>query len=107
MMAKKNQNRMVLEEWIQFLRKFRKDDAKVTVLTLQVFIEIGRDQGASNADICERLGISPAAVARTVHGLEETGLDLVKVQRDRHDFRKVHYFLNKQGLALIDELLDF
>ena len=98
---------------LSLVKKFRKIDDNVELLTVGIFSLVCMNEGITNSDVCNYFNIPKARASRNLYILSKVckgrlggkGLGLLEQKPDSKDFRVKTLHLTKRGLSVRNELL--
>ncbi len=98
---------------LSLVKKFRKIDDNVELLTVGIFSLVCMQEGITNSDICKYFDIPKARASRNLYILSKIckgrlggkGLGLLEQKPDTKDFRIKTLHLTKRGQSVKNDLL--
>lgn len=98
---------------LSLVKKFRKIDDNVELLTVGIFSLVCMQEGITNSDICKYFDIPKARASRNLYILSKIckgrlggkGLGLLEQKPDTKDFRIKTLHLTKRGQSVKTDLL--
>ena len=98
---------------LSLVKKFRKIDDNVELLTVGIFSLVCMQEGITNSDICKYFNIPKARASRNLYILSKIckgrlggkGLGLLEQKPDTKDFRIKTLHLTKRGQSVKTDLL--
>ena len=98
---------------LSLVKKFRKIDDNVELLTVGIFSLVCMQEGITNSDICKYFNIPKARASRNLYILSKIckgrlggkGLGLLEQKPDTKDFRIKTLHLTKRGQSVKNDLL--
>jgi DNA-binding MarR family transcriptional regulator len=80
-------------------------DADITIMQWLILRALWAEDGITQRELSERVGLYDSATVSAIDAIEEAGL--VKRSRNRDDRRKINIYLTKNGRALEGKLLPY
>jgi len=92
--------------------KFMELDTTIDALTINIFVCVAMQEGLSNMDLSQLLGVTKTRISLHFHLLcthprsrkVSKGLNLLRTEIDEKDFRVKRFYLTNKGNKLKEEL---
>lgn len=106
------EDRRSIRTALRVVEAFRTIDVEMPIQTAATFLIIAENEGISQQDIKDRLGMASSTASRNVaalserHRLGKPGYNLVVQREDLEDRRRKTHHLTPQGRAVLRQVID-